>query len=291
MSSKETVTFNIEGMHCASCVKRIEDSLHSISDVSQAAVNLATGKATVEFDPRRVTTQHLAHAVAEAGYKAHFEGDNQQAGTSREVQANRVLKIKMIISLVVGSLLIWATFPGLMDTAPMLLHNGWVQLLLATPVQFWAGLDFYRSTFAGLKSRAANMDTLVVMGTSVAYGYSVFVVFSPGVVEKVGLDPMPYFDASVVIIAFILLGRYLEDKAKRGTSAAIRKLVSLQAKTARIVRDGREEDVAISEVLPSDILRVRPGEKIPVDGEVIEGESAVDESMVTGESMPVDKVP
>lgn len=291
VSAKETITFAIEGMHCASCVKRIEDSLHSVTGVAQATVNLASGKATVELDSITGTTEHLAQAVAQAGYNAHFEEANQQASTSREGQANAILKIKMLFSLVVGSLLLWATFPGLMDTAPMLFHNGWVQLLLATPVQFWAGLDFYISTYAGLRNRAANMDTLVALGTSVAYSYSLFVVFSPEVVERVDIDSMPYFDASVVIIAFILLGRYLEDKAKRGTSAAIKKLVSLQAKTGRVIRNGKEEDIPISEILVGDMVRVRPGEKIAVDGEVIEGESSVDESMVTGESIPVDKSP
>jgi Cu+-exporting ATPase len=201
------------------------------------------------------------------------------------------LQSKLIASAVIGVLLLWATFPRLMETAPMFLHSGWLQFVLATPIQLWAGFGFYRSALAGLRHRAANMDTLVAMGTSVAYAYSLFVVAFPSVVTRIGVDPIPYFDASVVIIAFVLLGRLLEEKAKQGTSAAVKKLLSLRAKSVRVVREGREVDVPLDAVVAGDTVRVRPGEKIPVDGEVIEGESAVDESMVTGESIPVDKGP
>lgn len=287
----KTETFIVQGMHCASCISRIEQSLKSVPGVEKAVVNLAAEKATVTFDPTRVKEEDLASAVSQAGYRAlvgKIESEPSIVETSKR-RALRDLKIKLAVSLVIGVLLLWATFPGVMNTAPMILHIGWVQLLLATPIQFWAGLGFYKSALAGLHHRAANMDTLVALGTSVAYGYSVVVVLFPALVERIGINSMPYFDASVVIIAFILLGRYLEEKAKQGTSAAVKKLLSLQAKTARVVRDGHEQDVPIDDVMLGDILRVRPGEKIPVDGEVMEGESAVDESMVTGESIPVDK--
>jgi Cu+-exporting ATPase len=164
-----------------------------------------------------------------------------------------------------------------------------VQLLLATPVQFWAGWMFYKATIPALKHRSANMDTLVALGTSVAYFYSVIVTLLPSVLKGAGIEPMPYFDVATIIIGLILLGRYFEAKAKAGTSEAIKKLIGLQPKTARVVRDNKEIDISISEVMIGDLIRVRPGEKIPVDGIIVEGDSSVDESMVTGESIPADK--
>ncbi|OGY12205.1 MAG: copper-translocating P-type ATPase [Candidatus Blackburnbacteria bacterium RIFCSPHIGHO2_02_FULL_44_20] len=170
-----------------------------------------------------------------------------------------------------------------------------MQFLLATPVQFWAGWTFYRASFPALRHRTANMDVLVAIGTSVAYLYSVFVTFFPGIVARAGIETLPYFDVSTIIIGLILLGRYLEARAKAGTSEAIKKLIGLQAKTARVLRlaqdklSKEEVDILIEEVVVGDILRVRPGEKIPVDGIITSGESSIDESMVTGESIPVDK--
>lgn len=288
-AKSEKFTFEVQGLHCASCVQRVESSLNAVRGVSDATINLASGKATVSINPEVVTNENLGKAVEEAGYKARFA--NEEENSKGSPTGFNALTTKLYFSLAVGVLLLWATFPWLMETAPHILHNGWLQLLLATPIQFWAGFDFYRSAIAGLRHRAANMDTLVAIGTSVAYFYSVFVVLFPEVVVRIGIDPMPYFDASVVIIAFILLGRFLEDKAKRGTSAAIKKLLTLQAKTARVVRDGREIDIPVNEVVVGETIRVRPGEKVPVDGEIIEGASSVDESMVTGESIPVEKTP
>ncbi len=282
------LVFSIEGMHCASCVNKIEESLKSITGVSNAVVNLAANKANVQYNSQVVQLKDLDQAVTKAGYKAIFEAEKGEHSHQHQYQQ---LKLKLTVSLSLAAILFWATFPGLMQTAPMFLHNGYLQLLLATPVQFWAALGFYRSTINGLKHRSANMDTLVTIGTSVAYFYSIFVITFPEQIVKMGIEPMPYFDASAVIIAFILLGRYLEEKAKQGTSAAIKNLLKLQAKTARVVRSGKEIDLPIGQVVSSDIIRVRPGEKIPVDGEIIEGESAVDEAMVTGESIPIDKVP
>lgn len=199
------------------------------------------------------------------------------------------LQIKVIASLVLGGLILWGSFPGLMGTAPEILRNFWVQLLLAIPVQFWAGWEFYQATIPALRNRTANMDTLVALGTTVAYGYSAVVAIFPQIVKSVGIVPTPYFDVATIIIALILLGRFLEAKAKAGTSEAIKKLISLQAKTARILRNGKEVDIPIEEVVVGDIIRVRPGEKIPVDGVILEGYSSVDESMITGESIPKDK--
>ncbi|MFA5987839.1 MAG: heavy metal translocating P-type ATPase [Candidatus Paceibacterota bacterium] len=284
-------TFSVKGMHCASCVMVIEQSLKEVDGVSQAVVNLATEKATVTYDPLKVTEDKLSSAVSNVGYKAVIDEeikteDEDQKEKQKELRA---LQVKVIFSLTLGGLILWGSFPGLMETAPAILKNFWVQLFLASPVQFWAGFDFYRAAISALKHRTANMDTLVSIGTTVAYIYSVFVTVLPQLVTKVGIEPMPYFDTAAVIIGLILLGRYFEAKAKAGTSEAIKKLIGLQAKTARVFRDGKEIDISIDEVNIGDIVRVRPGEKIPVDGVIVEGDSSVDESMVTGESIPVDK--
>ncbi len=176
-----------------------------------------------------------------------------------------------------------------MNTAPSFLRIPLIQLLLALPVQFWAGLEFYQATIPALKHRLANMDTLVAIGTTVAFGFSAFITFFPDVIRNIGMEPMPYFDVATIVIGLILLGRYFEARAKAGTGEAIKKLIGLQAKTARVIKKGEDVDVPINEVVIGDIIRVRPGEKIPVDGVIVEGESSVDESMITGESIPVDK--
>jgi len=278
-------------MHCASCVMTIERALKKIDGVSDAIVNLATAKATVEYNPAIVDDNHLFSAVANVGYQAMINEELKSEDETKREDDKELgrLRVKVVISLFLGFLIVWGSFPGLMNTAPIILQNFMVQLLLATPVQFWAGWSFYRAAFSALKHRTANMDTLVIIGTTVAYGYSVIVTIFPRVVESIGITPLPYFDVATIIIGLILLGRYFEAKAKAGTSQAIRKLIGLQAKTARVIRDGKEIDIPINQVAAGDIIRVRPGEKIPVDGIIEEGESSIDESMVTGESMPVDK--
>ena len=289
--NEDKKTFSVKGMHCASCVMMIERSIKKIDGVSNATVNLATEKATVTYDPTKVTDNHLTSAVSNVGYQALVseEVKNEDEAQKEKLKELSDLKFKVIISLILGGLILWGAFPGLMKTAPMFLQNFWVQLLLATPVQFWAGLAFYKATVSALKHRTANMDTLVTIGTTVAYLYSVIVTVLPQLVTKVGIEPMAYFDTSAIIIGLILLGRYFEAKAKAGTSEAIKKLIGLQAKTARVLQDGKEIDIPIGEVIIGDIIRVRPGEKIPVDGIIAHGESSVDESMITGESIPVDK--
>ena len=291
-------TFSIKGMHCASCVLIIEKSLKNTEGVSGANVNLVTEKATVEYDSSKTTDDKLISAVANAGYKAFIKEELQSEDKERAEKQKELkdLRFRVMVSLTLGALVLWGGFPALMNTAPVILKNFWIQLIFATPVQFWAGWIFYRAAIPALRHRTANMDTLVVIGTTVAYGYSAFVTVFPQVVQQIGIEPMPYFDVATIIIGLILLGRYFEAKAKAGTSEAIKKLIGLQAKTARVIREnkdlpsGRQElDVPISEVLIGDFIRVRPGEKIPVDGIITEGESAVDESMITGESMPVDK--
>src|SRR3989344_5886872 len=284
-------TFPIKGMHCASCVRVLEKSLGKVDGVLSCVVNLATESAIVIYDPKKATDNDLASAVANAGYKAELEKelkteDEQRYEKQKELNS---LRNKVIISLFLGALILWGSFPGLMEFAPSFLTILWVQLILAIPVQFWAGLSFYQATIPALRHRTANMDTLVSIGTTVAFSYSAAVTIFPQLVESIGVKAEPYFDVSTIIIGLILLGRYFEAKAKAGTSEAIKKLIGLQAKTARVLRDGKEVDIPIDRVVIGDVIRVRPGEKIPVDGKIIEGQSSIDESMITGESIPVDK--
>lgn len=285
-------TFAIKGMHCASCVGVIERSLKKVDGIIDANVNLATEKATVNFNPEKVNDEHLSLAVANVGYKAMLNEENLSEDQEKKEKQKELKKLrnKVIVSLFLGSLIVWGSFPGLMNTAPMFLQNFFFQFLLALPVQFWAGLEFYKATIPALRHRTANMDTLVSFGTSVAFAYSSVVVFFPESINSIGVEAMPYFDVSTIIIGLILLGRFIEAKAKAGTSEAIKKLIGLSPKTARVVRNGKELDVLIEDVLIGDILRVRPGEKIPVDGIIVEGESSIDESMITGESIPLEKI-
>lgn len=284
-------TYPVVGMHCASCVAVIEKSLKRTAGVEDVVVNLATEKATVTYDSKQCDEVQMAKAVAGVGYQMVTESsaasaDQEKIDREREM---KVLKYKVAVSLFLGALILWGSFPGLMNTAPAPLHNYWVQFLLAIPVQLWAGWGFYQATIPALKNRTANMDTLVALGTSVAFVYSIFVTAFPDIVMGLGMDAMPYFDVSSIVIGLILLGRYFEARAKSQTSEAIKKLIGMQAKTARVMRDGQELDIPIEDVVMGDHIRVRPGEKIPVDGKIVSGESSVDESMITGESIPVDK--
>ena len=279
MTTKKS--FPIVGMHCASCAKLIERKLSKVPGVVSCAVNYGSEQATIEAD-KEIKDQDLVDAVNDIGYKAIIksEGEKTPDEIKEEEKGKELsrLKIKVIISGVLSSIILLGSFPELFGFG----LNTLVLLALATPVQFWAGWEFYLATWSGLRNRAASMDTLIAIGTTAAYGYSVFSLF--GVVKGT------YFDTAAVIITLILLGRFLEAKAKAHTSDAIKKLLGLAAKTARVVRGGEEIDIPIEEVKLEDKIRVRPGEKIPVDGVIVEGESTIDESMVTGESIPIDKI-
>lgn len=283
--------YPIVGMHCASCVSVIEKSLKRTDGVKAASVNLATEKATIAYDTDVCSEEQIESAVSGVGYKIITKEDapppdREKAEKAKELKA---LRNKVGLSLFFGALILWGSFPGLSNTAPVLLKNFWIQLLLATPVQFWAGFIFYRATIPAIKHRTANMDTLVAIGTTVAYLYSAFVTIFPKIIEGLGIEVMPYFDVATIVIGLILLGRYFEARAKGQTSEAIKKLIGMQAKTARVLVGGKEVDVPIEQVVIGSVIRVRPGEKIPVDGQILDGESSVDESMITGESIPVDK--
>jgi Cu+-exporting ATPase len=285
-------TFAIKGMHCASCVYTNEKALKAIPGVKSAVVNLATGKGTIVSDGL-LDDQAIKDAVKSVGYEAMIENGESESLDDKIKKEKAIelkkLKTKTVVSLTLGAMIVWGSFPGIMEIAPAVFKNFYVQMVLAGIVQFWAGFDFYRAAISSLKHRLANMDTLVVIGTTVAFIYSVFVTFYPEFFMSLKIEAMPYFDVSTVIIGLILLGRLFEAQAKAGTGEAIKKLIGLQAKTARVIRGGKEMDILISEVVVNDEIRVRPGEKIPVDGVIIEGDSAIDESMVTGESIPADK--
>lgn len=282
------LTFVISGMHCASCAVNIQRALKRVTGVHEVSVNYATETAIVESN-QNVTNDQLKDAVSRLGYKAHFEKDANSSLEKDKKKELLDLKEKVFISGFLSLLLVLFSFPEIFSFVPAVLNSPFILLFLATPVQFFIGRSFYQATISSLKNRAASMDTLIAIGTSAAYFYSLFVTFFPKIVAQTGEMPALYFDTSSVIITLILLGRFLEAKAKAQTSGAIKKLLELSAKTARVVKNGTEADIPIDQVVTEDVLRVRPGEKIPVDGEIIEGDSSIDESMVTGESIPVEK--
>lgn len=297
----ENATLKLRGMSCASCARSIENTIRSVPGVNECNVNFGAEQATVDYDPRKTNLEAIQSAVDEAGYSAYpLEQQNLMAGEddaekTARLQESRLLLRKVVVGGVIGVVLVIGSLPmmtGLhLPFIPVWLHNPWVQLVLTTPVLFWCGADFFKNAWKAFKRHAATMDTLVALGTGTAYIYSLFATVFPGFFTAQGLMPDVYYEAAVVIIALILLGRSLENRAKGQTSEAIRKLIGLQARTARLIRNGREVDVPIAEVMIGDMVLVRPGEKIPVDGEVISGTSTVDEGMVTGESVAVKKQP
>jgi P-type Cu+ transporter len=290
----EKVTLPIQGMTCASCVNKVEKALNSVKGVVQASVNFATERASVEYIPEEVSIRDLKKVVQEAGYQVlevKEEDIVEKERLAREAELSR-LKLKFILGAIllvpILILMYGASFfekwIGLSKEV-----NFFLQFLLATPVQFWVGWQFYVGFWKATKHKTSDMNTLIAVGTSAAYLYSLIVTFVPYLIMVKGLMIDVYFDTSAAIIVLILLGRFLEARAKGKTSEAIKKFIGLQPKTARVIRNGNEVDIPIEEVILGDIVVVRPGEKIPVDGIVREGYSSVDESMVTGESLPVEK--
>ena len=282
----EKLTLGIGEMISASCVSRIQGALETVEGVELANVSLATESATVEYVPGAATVTDLREAIESVGYSVTgvvVEGGGD--AVARELWA---LKWKAGISLGVAAV-IMAAMVSPADLSGLPVGVDWIFFALATPVQFWAGRQFYGSAWNALKHRTANMDTLIVTGTSVAYLYSAAVTIFAGSAVLEGRATGTYFDTSTAIVGLVLLGRYLEIRAKGRASSAVRALIGLQPKRARVLRDGRELDVGVEDVVPGDVVLVRPGERLPVDGEVLEGASSVDESMLTGESVPVDK--
>ncbi|QFF97861.1 Cu(2+)-exporting ATPase [Psychrobacillus glaciei] len=288
--AKEKKEFAITGMTCSACATRIEKGLNKLGGVSLANVNLALENATVEYNPSQITVSDIIGLVEKLGYGA-LNKDNEKDSLDYREQEIQKQKRKFIISAILSLPLLWTMVGHFSFTSfiyvPEFLMNPWVQMVLATPVQFVIGKQFYVSAYKALRNKSANMDVLVVMGTSAAYFYSVYqAIITIGEHHSAQL----YFETSSVLITLIILGKLFEAKAKGRSSEAIKKLMGLQAKTALVVRNETEIEIPLEEVVVGDIILVKPGEKIPVDGEVQEGNTAVDESMLTGESIPVDKM-
>src|SRR2546425_607318 len=309
-----TVTIPIEGMSCASCVAKIEHGLSAVPGVSRAAVNLATEQATVEYQPGVTDPAAIQETIRSLGYTPVMlesvlpptltlprQGGGtsgalslQGRGTDREDRkraAYRALKRRFWVA---AALSVPVMLLGMSEHLGLPISQTtsfWLQLLLTTPVQFWAGWQFYKGAWAVARHGTTDMNTLIALGTTAAYGYSVAATLLPNAFTAAGAAPVVYFDSSAAIITLILLGRVLEARAKGRTSEALTRLIGLQAKQARVIRDGRELDIPVEEVKVGDIVIVRPGEKVPVDGVILEGTSSLDESMLTGESVPVDKGP
>ncbi|PTM58615.1 heavy metal translocating P-type ATPase [Desmospora activa] len=288
---REKVDLEITGMTCAVCATRIEKGLNKLEGVTDARVNLALETATVKYSPHQIAVKDILDRVEAIGYKATPKGDRTQNPTDQRREADSQ-KGKLFFAILLSAPLLWTMVSHFEWTSfiwlPDLFMNPWVQLALATPVQFVVGKQFYVGAFKALRNGSANMDVLVALGTSAAYFYSVYLSLRSLVVPSEGMAEL-YFETSAILITLILLGKWFEARAKGRSSEAIKKLMGLQAKNATVIRDGQERTVPVEEVRVGDLVLVKPGEKVPVDGEVVEGRSAVDESMLTGESIPVDK--
>ncbi|PFO09753.1 copper-translocating P-type ATPase [Bacillus sp. AFS076308] len=286
----EKTEFDITGMTCAACATRIEKGLTKLNGVVKANVNLALEKATVEYNSAVLNPSEIINKVENLGYGAQIKEDAKETSDHRQKEIERQTG-KFIFSAILSFPLLWAMVGHFSFTSfiwvPKMFMNPWVQLALATPVQFYIGKQFYVGAYKALKNKSANMDVLVALGTSAAYFYSLYLSLMSigGMNHSVEL----YYETSSILITLIILGKLFEAKAKGRSSEAIKKLMGLQAKTAIVERDGVEQEIAIEEVMVGDIVHIKPGDKIPVDGKILEGRSAIDESMLTGESVPVDK--
>ncbi len=282
----KNLELKITGMSCASCVAKVEKKLNELEGVS-AAVNLATEKANIKFNNELITEEEIVKAIENLGFGAKLSKDiSEDEENKLKEKEIKSLKLSLIISALLSIPLVSAMFFNMLNInndLAKLLHNPIFQLILATPVQFVIGSRFYKNAYYSLKAKSANMDVLIAMGTSAAYFFSIYNAFIKGNTMEL------YFEASAVIITLILMGKYMEAVAKGKTSEAIKKLMGLQPKTATIIKDGKEITISIEEVKISDVVVVKPGEKIPVDGVVVEGNSSVDEAMITGESLPIEK--
>ncbi|MGF1676111.1 MAG: heavy metal translocating P-type ATPase [Rivularia sp. (in: cyanobacteria)] len=296
-----TITLKLRGMSCASCANSIEKAINSLSGVSECNVNFGAEQATVKYNSQKIDIKRIQDAVDAAGYAAiplqeqeMITGEDDEEKAARITESQDLIR-KIIVGGVISIILIYGSLPmmtGLeLPFIPTWLHNPWLQLVLTVPVQFWCGYGFYTGAWKAVKRHNATMDTLIALGTSAAFFYSLFATVFPDFFVNQGLMPEVYYETAAVVITLILLGKFFENRAKGQTSEAIRKLIGLQARDARVIRNGKEVDVPIQEVELGDIILVRPGEKIPVDGEVIQGTSTIDEAMMTGESLPVKKQP
>lgn len=293
-SNSAKKTYYVQGMDCAACAVTIERALNKTTGVKKAVVNYATQKATVEGDMPLAKLQQTVKSVGnyqlvEEGMDMSMPG-HDHAAMLREDQIKE-LKQKMTVGIIFSALVMTLSFSSMI---PLLMNLSWqtvaiISFILATPIQIWLGWQFYKSSLIALRHFKANMDTLIAVGTTAAFIFSVFATFFPQLFFSAGQKPEIYFDTAVVILTLIILGKYLEAQAKGKASDAIKRLIKLQVKTAHVLINGREQEVEIEKVNLGDLIIVKPGEKIPLDGEIIEGQTAIDESMITGESLPVDK--
>ena len=263
-------------MHCASCAANIQNKLGKIDAIKSANVNFAAGKATITFDENKISEREIIENIEKLGYSARIGEDLEREKKIREKEVNDIKKTLIFSALLSIPIVIIGMF--LMELPSRML----ILLIFATPVQFIAGLRFYQGAWSSLKNKTASMDTLIAVGTSAAYFYSLAAVF--------GLVNEQYFETSAVLITLVLLGKYLEAMAKGKASEAIRKLMDLSPKTALVERNGQEIIIQARDILLGDIIIAKPGERIPTDGIVVSGNSSVDESMLTGESIPVEKI-
>jgi Cu+-exporting ATPase len=274
--------FPVGGMTCASCVARVEEALSSVPGVISASVNLASEKATVEY-LEGTELADLRRAVKDAGYELGPEVQALEDVTTAAQSEIRGLRNRFIVAAILAASIM------ILDSSPRFAGKPYLLWALATPVQFWTGLRFYRGAWGALKHKTSDMNTLIAVGTSVAYFYSLIAVVFPSLFATGVQEPHLYFHTSAMIITLILLGRFLEARAKGQASAAIKKLIGMQPKTALVIREGEQREIPVDDVRVGDLILVRPGERIPVDGIVRQGYSSVDESMITGESIPVEK--
>lgn len=288
---EEKLELAIVGMTCAACATRIEKGLNKLEGVTKATVNLALESASIDYNPMQTGASQVIARIEKLGYKAALKEDQKEDVTDLKVKELEMQKGKFLFSFILAFPLLWAMVSHFRFTSfiylPDMLMNPWVQLALATPIQFIVGKQFYIGAFKALKNKSANMDVLVALGTSAAYFYSLYLTIA-SINSSTHMVEL-YYETSAVLITLIILGKLFEVRAKGKSSEAIKKLMGLQAKTAIVVRDGLEQEVLLEEVSVGDVVYIRPGEKVPVDGEIIEGRSTIDESMLTGESIPVDK--
>lgn len=280
---QQHINLDIKGMTCASCVNRIERILKKDEAVIAASVNLATEKASVDFDPTKTDAEKIIGLVNKAGYEAQMASPKKD--TSKDVELKKQKHLVLISILLTLPL----ALPMLFEPFGLhLMPSPWIQLLLATPIQFFIGARFYKSGWGAIKARSGNMELLVAIGTSAAYGLSLYILLQ-NLEHLEHHTPHLYFEASAVVITLVLLGKYLESRAKQQTTAAIGALEALRPTTARVLRDGQEREVAIESLALNDMVIIKPGERIPVDGTIKNGVTQVDESLITGESLPVVK--
>lgn len=287
----EKAEFELLGMTCAACSGRIEKGLNKLPGVKQAVVNLALETGTVEYNPEQISIQDMIKKVENLGYQAKVKMDKDQDIEGYREKEIEKQKGKFIFSLILSIPLFWSMVGHFEFTSfiyvPDMFMNPWVQLALAAPIQFFIGKQFYVGAYKALKNKSANMDVLVALGTSAAFFFSLYQsILSIG--SNAHMVEL-YYETSAILITLIILGKLFEARAKGRSSEAIKKLMGLQAKTATVLREGEEIEISLEEVIAGEIIYVKPGEKVPVDGEIIEGQSALDESMLTGESVPVDK--